>query len=321
MNTPLLLLGLGIIGLTGCHRSEPAAAAKDAPAEKAAPKETEGLKLTKEAREISGIKLIAVEAAKLVPGLTAFGRVLDPGPLIQQISDLATARAASDASARDLERTRKLNTLGENASARTLESAEATARRDALATDLAAQKITATWGPVLAGREDLPAFVQRLVRQEAALLRLDLPAGEVLAQPPAEISVSFPANAKLSWPAEFVSFAASADPQTQTQGLLAIIAKNPPPIGLNVVSKISLGGEAKTGVRVPRSAVVRYGDGSFVFAQKEPDTFARQAIEIEGEIDGDWFVSEGLTAGAQIVSEGAQQLLSEELKGSSPAAD
>ncbi len=42
---------------------------------------------------------------------------------------------------------------------------------------------------------------------------------------------------------------------------------------------------------------------------------ARKEIELERPLDGGWFVHEGLKPGDKVVTAGAQQLFSEEVKG------
>ena len=47
--------------------------------------------------------------------MTAFGRVLDATPLVTLVAELATARAASAASEKEMERAKKLFAAGGNA--------------------------------------------------------------------------------------------------------------------------------------------------------------------------------------------------------------
>ncbi len=312
-------LAISLATFCSCHRAEEKSAATTTA--KSEEKTVEGgLKISAESQAQSGIKTVSLDAAHFAPSTRLYGRVLDPSTLIQGVSDLAVARAAQVASEQELQRNEKLNTLQENVSQHAVETARASADRDKLAVELAEEKITASWGQALSTRNDLTDFAHALAEGKQALVRLDLPAGAALPAHVPSITVHAPDSDTVTWTATVIGRATSADPQTQTQGIVATIEKNPPPIGLVLLGQIE-NEKPRDGVRVPRSAIVRFGDGTFVFIQKEADLFVRQAVKISGELGDDWFVEDGLQAGQRVVSEGAQQLLSEELKGSSAPED
>jgi DNA-binding FadR family transcriptional regulator len=66
---------------------------------------------------------------------------------------------------------------------------------------------------------------------------------------------------------------------------------------------------------VPREALLRHEAKVFVTLQTGDDTFVRRQIELDRPMDAGWFVRGGLKAQDKVVVVGAQQLLSEELKG------
>ena len=74
-------------------------------------------------------------------------------------------------------------------------------------------------------------------------------------------------------------------------------------------------GEPRTGVLLPRSAVVRFNAGTWIYLQTSDNTFQRQIVVLEAPLEKGWFVAAGLTPQDKVVVTGAQQLLSEELKG------
>ena len=63
------------------------------------------------------------------------------------------------------------------------------------------------------------------------------------------------------------------------------------------------------------SALVRHEGEVFVYVQTSDELFLRQEIELDHPLSEGWFVDEGLKPGQKLVLTGAQQLLSEELKG------
>ena len=95
------------------------------------------LKLDKEFQWHADLKMAVLEVAELKPELKAFGRVLDPAPLATALTTLAAARAQLEASGKEAERLKILFGQNQNASARSLETAEAAVKRDQLAVQAA----------------------------------------------------------------------------------------------------------------------------------------------------------------------------------------
>ena len=78
---------------------------------------------------------------------------------------------------------------------------------------------------------------------------------------------------------------------------------------------IKLPGDAQAGVAVPRNAVIRFGGATWIYRQTGDETFQRTEAALDRPLDNGWFVREGLKPQDKVVTVGAQQLLSEELKG------
>ena len=70
-----------------------------------------------------------------------------------------------------------------------------------------------------------------------------------------------------------------------------------------------------TGVAVPRSAVVQFNGVNWVYLQTGEETFRRVELQSGEPVDNGLFIRGGLNSGDKVVTIGAQQLLSEELKG------
>jgi hypothetical protein len=68
-------------------------------------------------------------------------------------------------------------------------------------------------------------------------------------------------------------------------------------------------------VVVPREALVRHEGEAFLYLQTGDDTFVRKEIELEHPVAKGWFIEKELKPKDNVVVVGAQQLLSEELKG------
>jgi hypothetical protein len=262
-----------------------------------------------------GLMVKKPTAFQMSPELKGYGRVLDPAPLAALIAELASGQAAYAASSGELARLKTLEGQG-NASARALQTAETAATRDQVAIQSARERLTLSWGKAVADQKDLPAFTHSLTSLEAALVRIDLPVGETLKEPPAGARI-----ATLSGPsadAEFLELAPSVDPQMQGQGFIFLLKPNSLRLtsGESVAGYLKIPGEPLAGVIIPREAVVRTeGAGWIYLLNAAGDAFTRIEVTLDHPTESGWFVTKGATAGDFVVVTGAQQLLSFELKG------
>ena len=72
----------------------------------------------------------------------------------------------------------------------------------------------------------------------------------------------------------------------------------------------------QSGVIVPREAVVRTEGTGWVYVQNAGgEAYTRMEILLDHPGESGWFISQGMTTNDYVVVTGAQQLLSEELKG------
>ena len=295
--------------------------AKPAEAEAAAPRvtrDTNGNVVITISDELQGEMGIVVRnpvAARMNPELKGYGRVLDPAPLASLVNEMASAQAASIASSNELARLRTLEGQG-NASTRALQTAEALALRDQLAVQSAADRLALAWGRPVANRKDLSALCQSLAALEAALVRIDLPAGEALSTPAgARIGTLSGGSAE----AEFLGLAPGTDPQMQGRGFIFLCRPNSARIapGEAVLGYLKVPGEPSNGVILPRDAVVRTEGAGWVYVMDSAgaEGFTRAKIALDHPTDTGWFVTNGITAGDYVVVNGAQQLLSIESRG------
>lgn len=272
------------------------------------------LKLDKEAQERAGLKTAVLEAAELKPELKAFGRVVDPAPLATSLTEIATTRVQLETSAKEAERIKTLFGQNQNVSVRAFETAEAAVKQNRIAVEAAQLRLVAAWGKTIVDRPDLDVFIHSLVTQEAALVRVDVPASEKLDGAPTGARLAFLSEPNIFISVEFLGAAVSTDPQTLGRGFLFLIKGKPISLNAAVIAYLSLPGETEKGVIVPREAILRHEGEAFVYVQTGDDTFARSEFELEHPLDKGWF-TETFKPGVKVVVTGAQQLLSEELKG------
>ena len=274
------------------------------------------LKLDAAAQKQAGLKVAPLAKMQLPHEVKAFGRVLDPTTLATGLGEMVSAQAQLEVSMKEFERLKILHEENQNVSARAFEAAQAAARRDRALAEAAQVRFAAAWGKAIASRPDLDRVTHALVSQQMALIRVDVPAGDTLPEPPTAGRIAPLTAEEHPAAAELVGPAPSVDPQTQGTGYLFLLKTGAPPPNAAVVAWLSLPGDAEQGVLIPRSAIVRHEGEAFVYFQTGEETFIRQEVELAHPLEEGWFApAEGLPADPKVVLAGAQQLLSEELKG------
>ena len=237
-------------------------------------------------------------------------------------AELTVAQASRDVSQAELQR---LKTLADqnNASERALQAAQSAATRDQAQVDSARLRLLASWGSSISDCQDLPSFARSLAALETVLVQVDLPAGSSLAATPTGARLLTLSEDTQPIPAQWVGPAQTVDPFSQGRGFLFLVTPNPAHLapGQALTGLLSLPGEAATGVALPREAILRHDGASWVYRQTADTKFLRQEVILDRPLPQAWFVREGLKPGDKVVSTGAQQLLSEELKGSDEGGD
>ena len=255
-------------------------------------------------------------------------------------TETATAQLTAKTSALELERTRTLAKQS-NASERALQAAELAAQKDRLTaevTDAASAravqaventlqrdetalrasqaKLLTGYGRGLMDRKDLPEFATALAAGQMALVRLDVPAGEAVKEPPVGATLVSPSDAGAVIAVQLLGPAGNTDVQTQGQGFLVLTKSGGPRLapGTMVFGAVQLAGEKESGVTVPRMAILRHEGEAFIYVETKTGEFTRKGIELDHATENGWFIHEGLKPGDKVVVTGAQQLLSEETK-------
>lgn len=278
------------------------------------------LKLDQETQKRMGLQTLALQAAEWNREAKAYGRVLDPAPLVSLAIELSSARASSEASGKEFERMKILNAQNQNVSARALEVAELAQKRDQILFEAAEARLMLALGQAGPKPPELPRFIQSLVSLQSALVQLELPAGEALESPPLGARISALGRDASFLDAQFLGAAPSADPATQGQAFLFRLDTNTVMVGAAVTGYLKLGGPAQAGVVVPREALLRHQGELYAYLQTGEETFERRPVSGERPLENGWFVAKGFKAGQKIVMAGGQQLLSEELKAAPESA-
>lgn len=284
------------------------------------------IRVERSAQERSGIETTRLPAAPYLEQVRAYGMVLDAARLTElgnsyanAEAQLRTAQAKVTFSKAAFERAQMLeNERGVSQAA--LQSAEAAYRSDEAGVGAAmslVQTLAATayqeWGPML-GKSlvEHSAIVTRLIERQDFLLQVTLPPGTPLPKSVAAATIDSPGKGRTA--ITLVSPATRTDPRIQGLSFFYLAAADSGVLpGMNVLAFISTG-EDRAGVAVPPDALVWWQDRPWVYRLTEPDTFVRTGIATDQPTPGGGYVDRNLGAEAQVVTRGAQLLLSEEFR-------
>lgn len=262
---------------------------------------------------------------------------------VDALAEIEEGRADLDAARASLEQKKRLNTEQGLVSDRSLEETQARTR-NAEARLAAAQKRGELYEALVKGQGrngalfplDLPdggeivelaarpgevvdagQILLRTVQADALLARVFLFAGDAArpSKDPTQLQFSTLGDATVA--AIWVGLAPQVGATTGGQALLYRVEESgdlPLRPGMTFEAHIPTEGEPLHGVVVPRSALLRHAGLTWVYLQAEGDRFERRSCVLNSPSKDGWFVSEGLSDGDKVVVEGAQLLLSEELK-------
>ncbi len=286
--------------------------------------------LEKEKWQVLDLEKGEPEKTELQPQRIAFGRVLDPTPIVALDDELAAAEAALAASRAEHERTQKLLAAGENASRKTAETAEAQFRSDQIKADGLRRRALLEWGALIPAQDPAKRreLVEQLVRGETTLIRVDLLPGDAVTEQPRKARVVVLGREAQPIETSSITAAADVDAKTQAQGLILRVDQPPFPLrpGMALTAWLELAQQARAGFAIPRSAILRHDGRTWIYVQEEEEKFVRKPIVLDTPLEGDkgWFIAAeggGIKAEDLLVVTGAQSLLSEELKAQGGAAD
>lgn len=232
-----------------------------------------------------------------------------------QVSAAAARAAASKAG---LERTRLLYADAQNASLAQLEAARATYAADlASAKSAEAQAATTTasarqeFGPALMPGS---ALVASIVARRAMLLQVALQPDA--GAPPPTITIVGDGGIRAS--ARLVGAAARADPRVPGRGAYYVVTGSSGLVpGMNVTALLPSSGSAG-GATVPAGAVVNWQGKAWIYRRRQDGAFVRTVIATDlHDAAGNYIVRDPV-AGTPAATQGAQLLLSEELRSQAP---
>lgn len=273
----------------------------------------------------SGIDTARLTASDGAATVLVFATVVDTGRLTDLANawsvgaaQVAATQARASASRASLARTRLLYADAQNASLAQLQAAQATYAADQAAANAAQVQATTAiasarqeFGPML-----LPgsALVDAIVGRRSLLLQVALPPDA--GAPPQTLIVEGDGGIRV--PARLVGAAARADPRVPGRGAYYVVPGTSGLVpGMSVTAQFSTAGNSQ-GTTIPASAVVNWQGKTWIYRRRPDGAFVRVPVSTEQRDPAGNYVVHDLPPGTPAAIQGAQLLLSEELRSQAP---
>ena len=285
------------------------------------------IKVDAEEQERNGIQTTALMPAPYQEEVRAYGMVLDLARLTELSnsyanakSQLETAQAKVAASKAAFERAQNLYKDGRAVSLAQFQVAEAAFRVDDAAVGAAQSRVRTLrataeheWGSALGkSLTEGSRIVTRLIERQDFLLQVTLPPSVSIRAPPATAFIETGKGVRAA--ITFISPATRADPKIQGTSFFYIASAESGVLpGMNVLALLPTG-TTVAGVTVSASAIVWWQDRAWAYLRAGPNTFTRKEISTSLPAPGGGYIVKDLPTNSEIVTQGAQSLLSEEFR-------
>lgn len=260
------------------------------------------------AQQKIGLVTAPVSSTERAASVDIYGSVADVQELAAIANQIASARAQleqANAKAQydrtELTRLRALNADNKNVSDRAVQEAEAAVAADNASAGSANAAIQAA---ISSATQKFGPAIAQAVGSHSQLYRDLVSIREVLiafAMPP---SVAAPQTLRITSPASvdahLLSIAPRVDPRLQRPAYFYLAPATSLSAGMNVTAQYAAAGGVRTAV-VPPEAIVSWQGKSWIYVRRDATHFVRRDVS-------------NASAGDQVVTSGAQQLLSEEMR-------
>lgn len=290
--------------------------------------------LSEKSQKISGIQTAALQPATHHVTSGAFGSVVGIESLVDlraryqaAVAETQVVRAAMENARQEFQRLSLLNKDNRNVSDRVVQAAEAQLKGDgarlaAAETQVAGirDNLRQQWGATLADWAMQPTAgepLRRLLQYQDALVKVTLPF-DVGPDAKTRLLVAPVGAQGREAAAQFVSLSPQVDTTIQGKTWFYRAPADNLRAGMRLSARLARPDAALQGVIVPHSAVVWFSNKAWVYQKVAAEKFVRREISTEIEANqatvNGWFNTAGIVEGDEVVTSGAQLLLSEELK-------
>lgn len=285
--------------------------------------------LTPDNIRLSAIEVTALSSTSKETTQEAYAEVLDISTLMSDIArynqfntEIAKAKISIQQAQQNFARNKLLNSDDHNVSDQVLQSSESELRNAQVAlTGLITEKdnlwqsLRLNWGNQLINQSNLnQGMILKLLNNQMSLLRVTVPKQAATHSLPQFITINTQSGIR-----KIRVLGASPRANENLLGISVLaISDDILPMGMKFTASFPQG-STSSGVVVPTNAIIWWQGGSWVYKQISSGHFQRVSLGNSEEISEGYFVKNGLVSGDQIVTQGAQLILSKEQRDTASA--
>jgi len=239
-------------------------------------------------------------------------------------SDIEVLRTALSYNKNEFLRLQTLNQDDKNVSDKVVAAARSNIKADEAkiaAAESSAKSITDSmrqmWGETLsqhATQLDKSELLQNLISNQEVLIQITLPFDAAEPGQDSSIMIAPTAVPNQSIRALFLSRAPASSTTIQGKTYFYHAKTSALRAGMQVNAVSTTSSKVNDGVIIPNAAIIWYAGKSWVYRKTADEKFSRIPVATDVEVGNGWFYQGSLKPGDQVVTSGAQLLLSEEFK-------
>ncbi len=294
------------------------------------------VKLDSKTQKISGLQTVIAKTTVFHPEFIAYGKTVNIKPLLDIRRQYLLASTQYDNAKTKYEIARKTLTRLQNlhknnaVSTRKLQQSRAQWQTDkssletiSLQRRMILSSCRLQWGNTLTDWFTRPVSPQadNIITHQSQLLQITLPAGRQLPNGIKTIYIAADGLRKNATPADFIAATPQIDPFSQGSGYFFISSDATIKPGMNITAWIPNQQQTQRGIIIPRSSLLWYFGQAFVYIKSSDNLFSHRNIEHLVETPEGYFITGDIKENEEVISHGAQMLLSHEFRSQIPDED
>lgn len=279
----------------------------------------------------SEITTSQLKSSKHQSSVNSYGSVISIDSLIDLRSrylaakaDIEVLRTALSYNKSEFSRLQTLNQDDKNISDKVVATARSNIKADEAkiaAAESSAKNIAdsmrQTWGDTLTQHATNPEkteLLQNLISNQEVLVQITLPFDATEPAQKSSIMIAPTAVPNQLIRAQYISRAPASNATIQGKTYFYHAKTKELRAGMQVNAVSATSNKVSDGVIVPNAAIIWYAGKSWVYKKTADEKFSRIPVNTDIEVENGWFYQGNLKPGDQVVTSGAQLLLSEEFK-------
>lgn len=284
-----------------------------------------------ETQKQSEIKTSALKASSHQANISTYGSVIGIDSLIDlrtrylaAKSDIEVLRTSLAQNKSEYSRLQSLNQDDKNVSDRVVASAAANIKTDEAKIAAAessskniADSMRQIWGETItkhAINQNASNLLQNLISNKEVLIQTTLPFDAAEPHENSSIMIAPTAAPSHAIRAYYISRAPISNATIQGKTYFYLAKTTELRAGMQVNALSATSNKVSSGVIIPNTAIIWYAGKPWIYHKTGIEKFSRIPINTDIEVENGWFYQGALKANDQVVTSGAQLLLSEEFK-------